>query len=565
MLHELRIRDLGVIQDATLDLHPGLTVLTGETGAGKTMVLSGLALLCGARADAALVRTGAARTVVEGVHQLPAEHPAMERALEAGADVEDGLVLVRSVSSDGRSRAHVGGRSAPVGVLAELADSLLAVHGQADQWRLRRPNQHRELVDAFGGEAHSVVLAHYRATYAAHAAAVAELSALRVAATDRAREAEMLRLGLERIESVNPEPGEDRSLRVEDERHSHAEELRRAASTAHSALAGDDEAAAGAPAAVVDLIHHARAALTSAADADPDLAALGDRVAELGYLAADLAADLSSYLGAIDVDPARLAWVQDRRASLAALTRVYGESIDEVISWSGRAAARVAELEATTDRIDELAHRVDDLAAGLVKAGGELTSSRERAAATLGLRITQELAELAMSGSVVRVAVEPADRPGPEGADTVEIQLASGSGSPARSVTKAASGGELSRVMLAIEVATAADHGDAVTFVFDEVDAGVGGRAALAVGARLAQLAQSSQVIVVTHLAQVAAHADRHLVVERADDGSVVASGVRAVEGEDRVLELARMLGGTDGAAAVEHARDLLGRASRQA
>ena len=184
MLHELRIRDLGVIQDATLDLHPGLTVLTGETGAGKTMVLSGLALLCGARADAALVRTGAARTVVEGVHQLPAEHPAMERALEAG---EDGLVLVRSVSSDGRSRAHVGGRSAPVGVLAELADSLLAVHGQADQWRLRRPNQHRELVDAFGGEAHAVVLAHYRATYAAHAAAVAELSALRVATSSVGR------------------------------------------------------------------------------------------------------------------------------------------------------------------------------------------------------------------------------------------------------------------------------------------------------------------------------------------------------------------------------------------
>lgn len=567
MLQELRIRDLGVIDDATVELHPGLTVLTGETGAGKTMVLSGLGLLCGARADSTLVRTGAARTVVEGVYHLPADHPALARAQDAGADLDDDLVLVRSVSADGRSRAHVGGRSAPVGVLAELAGQLIAVHGQADQWRLRHGDQHRALLDAFGGVEVSARLTDYQQTYAAHARSVAELDALRSAATERLREAEMLRLGLERIEAVMPLAGEDEDLRIEDERASHAESLRFAASAARAALAGADDSPDLSAADVMSLLARARTELAQASAADPQLAALEARVAELGYLAADLAGDLTGYLEAVEVDPARLAWVQDRRAALAALTRHYGPSVDDVLAWNRDAALRIVDLEATGDRIAELETEVARWREQRDRDAALLTTARSSAAQRLSERITAELAELAMERSQVLVAVEPSGRCSPHGADTVEIRLASGSGSAPRSVVRAASGGELSRVMLAIEVATAGAvraDGPVPTFVFDEVDAGVGGRAALAVGARLAALATHAQVVVVTHLAQVAAHADRHLVVERSDDGAIVASGVHEVSGRDRVAELARMLGGTDGAAALDHARDLLARASQR-
>lgn len=544
-----------------MELAPGLTVLTGETGAGKTMILTGLSLLCGARADSTLVRHGAQTAVVEGLLELPPGHAALERAAEAGADTEESLVLVRSLSSQGRSRAHVGGRAAPAGVLTEIAEQVIAIHGQADQWRLRRPEEHRDLLDGFGGSALWSIRSELADTYAAHREAVAHLSSLRAAAQERAREAELLRLGLEQIEAVDPTPGEDDRLRAEDERGSHAEELRWAAATARAALSGADEVAPGDEAHVLAALAQARSALEQVASADPDLSALAGRVKELGYLAADLAADLGSYLDQVDVDPARLAAIQSRRAELAALTRAYGPSVDEVLQWSAQAAARLADLDSTSDQIDAGQARCDELAARLGQLARELTSAREKTATALTEAITAEIAQLDMSGSRVEVAVDPAGSIGPAGADIIEIRLASGAG-PARSVTRAASGGELSRVMLAIEVATAAESGRTPTFVFDEVDAGVGGRAAIAVGARLAELAQHAQVVVVTHLAQVAAFADRHLVIERTETGSVVSSGVSVVTGEDRLRELARMLGGSDGEVAREHARDLLARAS---
>ncbi|MGL5859747.1 MAG: DNA repair protein RecN, partial [Phycicoccus sp.] len=242
MIEEIRIRDLGVIDEAVLPLHPGLTVVTGETGAGKTMVVTGLGLLLGARADSGLVRTGAGRTVVEGVVSLPSGHPAAVRAAEAGADVGDGLVLVRTVSSDGRSRAHVGGRAAPVGLLGELAEHLVAVHGQADQWRLRRADQHREVLDGFGGAALAAALSRYREVHTALAEAQAELDRLHHDAAERAREADGLRTGLDRVEIVDPQPGEDDQLRAESERLGHAEELRTGAGAAHLVLAGGDDA-----------------------------------------------------------------------------------------------------------------------------------------------------------------------------------------------------------------------------------------------------------------------------------------------------------------------------------
>lgn len=560
MLQEIRIKDLGIIDESLIEFGPGLTVLTGETGAGKTMVVTSLGLLLGARSDSGLVREGSDRAVIEGVFDVSADHPAAARAVEAGGDVDDGLVLVRSVSGEGRSRAHVGGRSAPVGVLNDLGEHLVAVHGQADQWRLRRPEEHRELLDAFGGAALGRVRTAYDDVYAVHAAAVTELDSLRSAARERAQELDLLHRGLERIEAVEPQAGEDVSLRTEDERLGHAEELRNGSARAQTLLTGDDDTLGGGNAGVMGELATARAALAQVSENDPALAGLERQLVEVSHLVTDLASDLSGYVADIELDPGRLAWVQERRATLSELTRSYGDTVDEVIAWSETAARRVLEIEGDDDRIGSLDARVSELERQRTEAAEALTAARRKAAKALSKRIGDELKHLAMGSATVVIGVEQSGRLGPHGGDEVEIGLAANVGSTPRSVSKVASGGELSRVMLAIEVATAqADTTRAVpTFVFDEVDSGVGGRAALDVGARLAALADSAQVIVVTHLAQVAAHADHHLVVSKADDGKVTRSGVRRVAGEERVTELARMMAGTVSDAALEHARDLL-------
>jgi DNA repair protein RecN (Recombination protein N) len=595
MLREIRIQNLGVIDDAVLELSAGLNVLTGETGAGKTMVVSGLGLLLGARADAALVRTGAKSAVVEGVVDVGPEHPASLRVIEAGGDAQDGLILVRTLSAGGRSKAHVGGRTVPVSVLGELGELLVAVHGQADQWRLRQPEQHRLVLDRFAGELVSEPLGRYAALYDDFHRCAAELRHLRGLARDRAREVDVLRTGLEEIEAIDPLPGEDLDLRGEDERLAHADGLRASAGQAHGLLTGDPEgmyswggraSEAGHPdgssmgevdsgdmsgADVAGQLGAARAALAPMTGHDQALADLDRRLQELGYLTADLGTDLAAYLSDVDVDPARLAWVQQRRADLARLQRKYGDTADDILLWAKESAIRLTELEGADDRADELQVRLETLRVELTTSAGELSTARERAAADFGARVTTELSHLAMGKAVVQVGL--GRRPDPEGlalaegadpvrfsrhgVDDVEILLAASSGAPARSVAKAASGGELSRVMLALEVVTGS--GDVPTFVFDEVDAGVGGKAALDVGARLAALAASSQVIVVTHLAQVAAYADRHLVVRRTDDGHVTASGVAAVSGQERLRELARMMAGVeDSEVAIEHARELL-------
>lgn len=560
MLSELRIQGLGVIDDAVLDLHPGLNVVTGETGAGKTMVVTGLGLLLGARADAGLVRSGAGSAVVEGLVDVASDHPAAQRAAEAGADVTDGLVLVRSVSAEGRSRAHVGGRSAPVGVLAEIGEHLVAVHGQADQWRLRQSDQHRAVLDQFGGGPLQKALQAYTEVYDAHQAASAELADLRDQARDRAREIEVLQHGLEQLEQVDPQSGEDVDLRVEDERLGHAEGLRGAASLAHDHLAGTEEYAAEPAPSALERIASARQALAGEVDHDPALRELDRRLADLGYLAADLAADLSSYLTDVEVDPARMAWVQQRRADLTALTRKYGETIDDVLAWGKASAQRLDSLLGSDSRIEALEPEVARLDAERTGAAQALGKARRAAAKRLASAVTGELAHLAMGQATVDVAVT-SRAPGlaRHGGDDVEILLAANPGSPARTVAKAASGGELSRVMLALEVVTGAAGGsDVPTFVFDEVDAGVGGAAALDVGARLAALARHAQVVVVTHLPQVAAYADRHLVVRKASDGHITSSGVHALDGEERLRELARMMAGVDTGTALDHARELV-------
>ncbi|UZN04998.1 DNA repair protein RecN [Cellulomonas sp. S1-8] len=572
MIDEIRIDDLGVIGRAHVRLGPGLTVLTGETGAGKTMVLTALGLLLGGRADPATVRTGATGAAVEGRVLLPAGSPALERARDAGADVDDDgtLVVLRTVGAGtaeatGRSRAYLGGRSVPQGVLAEIAEELVTVHGQADQMRLRSAARQRAALDAFAGPAHAAVLAEHAATWAERGRVQSELEDRVTRARELAREAELLRLGLAEVERVDPQPGEDLALAAEAERLGNAEDLRAAAAGAHVALVGDEDAADVGAAATV-LVEEARRSLEQAGHHDRALADLAARAAEVGYLLADVAAELSAYVQDLQADPARLDAVQRRRAELTGLTRSYGEDVAAVLEWSQGASLRLLDLDGGEGRVAELTARRDALDDALRRTAATITATRVDAARRLGLAVTEELASLAMGGAHLEVAVRPADEPGAHGADHVEMLLVPHAGAPARPLGKGASGGELSRVMLALEVALATAQGSGAltpgTFVFDEVDAGVGGRAATQVGERLARLARGTQVLVVTHLAQVAAFGDRHLVVTKsvADGVDVVTeSDVREVDGEARVRELARMLSGQDDSATARaHAAELL-------
>ena len=573
MIEEIRIENLGVIGRAHVTLGPGLTVLTGETGAGKTMVLTGLNLLLGGKADSATVRTGADGAVVEGRVVVPPDSPVLDRAAQAGAELDDDgtLVLLRTVSagsaeSPGRSRAHLGGRAVPQVVLVELADDLVTVHGQADQARLRSPAHQRDALDTFAGDAHAAVLAEYKDAWSERQTVVGELSELTDRAQDRAREAELLRLGLAEVERVDPQPGEDVALALELERLAHAEDLRAAATGAHGALVGDDAMATGEDLAASAVIEHARRLLEQVGEHDAALSGLAVRVAEAGYLLADVATDLSAYLQDLQADPARLEAAQRRRSELASLTRGYGADVSEVLAWADASGRRLLELDGGDDRLANLAARRDVLTERVDVLGAQITEARREAAEQLGATVTAELAGLAMAGATLTVDVSDADAPGLHGNDRIEMLLVPHAGAPARPLGKGASGGELSRVMLALEVALATAPGSAArrpgTFVFDEVDAGVGGKAAVEVGRRLAALARDSQVLVVTHLAQVAAFADRHLVVTKSQSGGVdvvTESDVRAVVGRERVRELARMLSGQeDSAAAQTHAAELL-------
>jgi DNA repair protein RecN (Recombination protein N) len=582
MLEEVRITGLGVIDDAVLELSPGFTVVTGETGAGKTMVVTGLGLLFGGRADPARVRPGAQRAVVEGRLQIEPSGQVARQVDEAGGELDDdgaALVISRSVSAEGRSRAHAGGRSVPVSLLTYLADDLVAVHGQADQQQLLRAGRQREALDSYAGPDLAHVRTDYQRAYARHREANAELAELTQMARERTAEAEDLRRALEEIEALDPVPGEDAQLLAEEERLGNAEALRAAATAAHEALLGDPSAGAYDHSDAITLVGGARQELEAVRQHDPALVGLSDRLNEASYLLADVAGELASYTESLDADPARLAAVQERRAALNRLVRAYGtraaietaaaetaaaETMAAVLAWTKIAAARLNELEGDDERIAGLAQEEAELAAQLAELAGTLTALRTDAAERFSHDVTAELTALAMPHARLTVAMRPLDAPGPHGADDVEIRLAAHPGAPPLPLNKGASGGELSRVMLAIEVVFAG--ADPVpTFVFDEVDAGVGGKAAVEIGRRLARLARLAQVIVVTHLPQVAAFADNHLVVTKAGDGLVTSSGVVRLDRGGRVRELSRMLAGLeDSEFGRAHAEELLAMAAKE-
>ena len=552
MLTELRLNSLGVVAEAVLPLGPGLTALTGETGAGKTMIVAGLGLLLGARADASLVRNGQDRALVQGrweVGEIIAE------AVEAlGGDLDDGVELaaLRQVSSQGRSRATVGGAQVPVSTLAGLLADLATIHGQSEQVRLSSPERQRELLDAFAAPA---ALEDYRRDFAEHRRITEELARLEAEAMNRAREIDVLRFGLEEIAAVNPQEGEDEALAAEAVRLADADDLKALAMTARGALSGSEEDL-DAP-SVLGLVGVARKALETLSEHDPGATELARRITETNYLLTDLAQDVAGYAADLVADPLRQEAVADRRGQLATLTRKYGNDVAEVLEWAERATGRLAELDGADDRIEELRKRAAVLDEALDSAAARISQARKEAAERLAELASAELTALAMPHARLEFAVTKALR-GPHGADRIELVFTANPGSVPGPLGKIASGGELSRVRLALEVVLAGQS-PGHTFVFDEVDAGVGGAVGLEIGRRLKRLAANGQVIVVTHLAQVAAFADQHFVIAKSSDGQVTTSDVTPLGEEERAAELARMMSGSgESDAGLRHAKELL-------
>jgi DNA repair protein RecN (Recombination protein N) len=467
----------------------------------------------------------------------------------------------------------------PVSMLSEVGEQVVAVHGQSDQLRLLRPAEQRAALDRFAGPEHEKLLETYREAYTRWRSVVDDLADRRRNARERTQEAELLKLGLDEITRVDPQPGEDDELRAEVQRLEHAEGLRVAASLAAQALAGGVEVTDDAPDAT-QLLGTARRTLEAQATVDPALGELAARVEEAATLVGDVSAELSAYLGTLDADPSRLEAIYERRAALRALTRKYADDVDGVIAWADHARTRLAALDTSDELLEELDRERQRLAGTVADLAGRLTAARMEAAGRFSDAVSVELTGLAMPHARVEVAVVPRpaggrDEPavtvdgrdvgvGPDGADEVELRLLAHPGAPSLPLQKGASGGELSRVMLAIEVVFAGAGGPP-TLVFDEVDAGVGGQAAVEIGRRLARLARTHQVLVVTHLPQVAAFADRHLVVAKDTGGAVTTSGVRIVEDTERARELARMLAGLpDSDLGIAHAEELLAVAGRE-
>ena len=552
MLTELRLNSLGVVAEAVLPLGPGLTALTGETGAGKTMIVAGLGLLLGARADASLVRNGQDRALVQGRWEVD---EIMADAVEAlGGDLDDGVELstLRQVSSQGRSRATVGGAQVPVSTLAGLLAELATIHGQSEQVRLSSPERQRELLDAFAAPA---ALEDYRRDFAEYRRITEELARLEAEAMNRAREIDVLRFGLEEIAAVKPQEGEDEALAAEAVRLADADDLKALAMTARNALSGSEEDL-DAP-SVLGLVGVARKALETLSERDPGPTDLARRITETNYLLTDLAQDVAGYAADLVADPLRQEAVADRRGQLATLTRKYGNDVAEVLEWAERATGRLAELDGADDQIEELRKRAAVLDEALDSAAARISRARKEAAGRLAKLASAELTALAMPHARLEFAVTKAPR-GPHGADRIELVFTANPGSVPGPLGKIASGGELSRVRLALEVVLAGQS-PGHTFVFDEVDAGVGGAVGLEIGRRLKRLAADGQVIVVTHLAQVAAFADQHFLIAKSSDGQVTTSDVTPLGEEERAAELARMMSGSgESDAGLRHAKELL-------
>ena len=543
MLHELRITGLGVIDDLDLELHAGLNVLTGETGAGKTMVTVGLALALGARGTASLVRAG--RTAA----RIQARFDAPTGSEEWSEDGE--LILARSVGAEGKSSARVGGQLATASALAQLGEGLVEVHGQHQAQRLLHAATQTAFLDRSAGEAHLVALATYRESFEALRLVRAQLDELRDDARDRERELDLLAYQVNEIHAVDPQPEETPALVAEEARLAHVERLLEEAGAAEAALADDE--------GVADALGDVAGALEAAASLDAGAGELATRARGLAAELGELARDIRGYREGLLADPQRLQEARDRLASLKALQRKYGETDGDVLRFLSGAEERLDALTGAEDRIAELAAREQELAATAAARAAVISEGRAAAAPGLARAIGDELEELGMPGARVEVELEPMTELAGAGAERAELRFSGAPGQPLQPLAKTASGGELSRTMLACR-SVLADLDDVPTLVFDEVDAGIGGQAGLAVGRRLARLALGRQVLVVTHLPQIACFADRHVRVRKEGDEATV----EVLDDRERVAELSRMLAGlADSESAVSHAEELLGEAAK--
>ncbi len=549
MLADISIENLGVIERASAELSSGLTVLTGETGAGKTMVVTGLRLLAGGRADASRVREGADKAAVEG--RFVVEDPAVADLVESvgGAADENGeYIAARTVSAAGRSKAYLGGRAVPAARLGEFAARVLTVHGQNDQLRLLAAEQQLAAVDR-SDAAVAPLLEDYSQAFARWRALAKDFKQRTQSRRELAQEVDRLTFAIEDIDGLAPHPGEDAELVERIRRLQDVDGLREAAGGALAAIDGEDSFEEGSAAALVGQAH----ALLAGSE-DPALRGLAERAGEVTTILRDIAGELGQFLEDLPADPQLLETSLQRQQELKALTRKYAPTIDEVLAWRDSAQERLASIDTSAEAIEELKKQVKEAEAEMIERAQALRAARQAAGAELGRAVTAELAGLAMASSTLSVDVRET-KYSKTGADEVEFLL------NGRPLATAASGGELSRVMLALEVVLAANS-EGTTMVFDEVDAGVGGRAAVEIGRRLARLAARNQVIVVTHLPQVAAFADTHLHVAK----ELYTSGVSTLTPEQRVEELARMLAGLDDTETGRaHAQELFDRAQADA
>lgn len=563
-LEEITIRSLGVIEEASLEFGPGFTVLTGETGAGKTMILTALSLVLGGKSDSALVRQGRERLIASGSFRVS---PTIAQiAIDRGAAVDDGvLILTRTISSEGRSKSSAGGVAVPIGVLSELSSDLIEIHAQAASMSITKPNKQREILDRFGGELVARELKPYVEAFDSYHQLESRIVLLRRNVAGREKEIAALYEFADAFNKVRPQPGEFTALEQEISRLGSVEELRQSMSETSEILSGDEQG-------VLTLLGLARKSLDAVQGKDPQIARVAENVTEGFFLLTDASHAVHSYLQDLEADPERLEFAHSRKSAIGSLLKRFAtlqspdEQIAELITRNAAVKDSIDDLSGGEVRLASMEEELRSRLAELSKKSSRLSEARTRAARELSSHVTKEIHSLSMPHTQFLCEVDspdyslvsPASTFTTSGADEIAMLLQAHLGGPLVQVSKGASGGEMSRVMLALEVVLAASQ-PVGTYVFDEVDAGVGGKAAVEVGRRLYELSKHAQVIVVTHLPQVAAWADSHFVVRKNDDGSVSQSDVSNVTGNERIEEIARMLAGhEDSRSAQEHAAELL-------
>lgn len=562
MLEELEIHNLGPIRSALIAPAGGMTAITGETGAGKSMLLSAIRLISGGPSDGGRVSVGASEAWAQGVFEVASSPAAVAAAHEAGFEPEDGeLFLSRKVPASGRSRSMLSGRSVPRSVLGSIAAELVTIHGQADQLRIASSTRQREFLDRYAGD--DVALVAYGKAWNALRAMDERLERLSSQESSMRQQADYLRESIERINRIDPQPGEMAELRARRDRIENEAEIAEGVNRALSALDASQVVDDVESSSATDLIDRASQALR-AIHVDGVFSELADRLdsisTDLSDVVFTLSGEVDNDLGMEDLDA-----INGRIHALDELVRRWGPELSDVIAWRDQAVFDLEDLDASPEKVSQLQAEREKLFGEALKAARAVSKRRAAAAKELAAKVTAELESLAMSGSKLEIRVSEREHLDASGADGIDFLFTPFPGSPQMPMGKSASGGELSRLMLALELVAAEKHvvaGGSVppmTFIFDEVDAGVGGKTAVELGARLAKLAQSAQVIVVTHLPQVASWADEQYVVAKGemDDGSI-ATTINQVRGEARVHEIARMLSGSESEASLEHAEELL-------